>query len=181
MPDVELIRRFRGGDAAAFGRLAARWDEKAYALAYRLTHDRDASHDIKQAAFIRAHQGLARFSGQAAFSTWLYRVVVNLCRDRQRSERVRDAATRRSVASGQQRPVPSLPAAALERSETGRRVAAAVDSLPASIREVVVMRHYQELRFAEIAEIVGSPASTVKSRMARGLRMLRDQLQEMQP
>ncbi len=177
--DRELIDRFRGGDRGAFAGLVVRWDRKAYALAYRLTQDAEAAEDIRQAAFVRAYEGLGRFNGQASFSTWLYRIVVNLSRDRRRSRRKRDAALRATVEGrSRRRPDPPSPAAVCEHQETSRRVAVAVANLPVDIREVVVMRHYQGLRFAEIAEVVGAPESTVKSRMGRGLRLLRDALEE---
>lgn len=177
--DAELVDRFRGGDRDAFARLAVRWDSKAYALAYRLTLDAAESEDIRQTAFLRAYQRLGTFAGQSAFSTWLYRIVVNLCRDRQRSLAAGERAVRTTAEIRRVRePGQPSPAARTEQSETARRVADAVSGLPASIREVVIMRHYQELTFAEIAEIAGAPASTVKSRMAQGLRLLRDSLED---
>ncbi len=177
--DAELIGRFRGGDKDAFARLASRWDEKAYALAYRLTLNDAESADIKQAAMLRAYQGLGDFNGRATFSTWLYRVVVNLCRDSRRSRAAHEGATRRAVFDLDRRVREPSPGAARERSETSRRVAEAVEALPLAIREVVIMRHYQNLAFSEVAEIVNAPVSTVKSRMARGLRLLQDELEDL--
>ena len=177
--DAELIGRFRAGDQEAFARLLARWENQAYALAYRLTLDAEASEDIRQTAFLRAYQALQNFRERAAFSTWLYRVVLNLCRDRQR-RRLRREKTRswsQAAANAETQTQPS-PYAAVERTETSRRVAAAVSSLPIALREVVIMRHYEGLPFARIAEIVEAPASTVKSRMAEALRQLREQLED---
>lgn len=177
--DAELVSRFRNGDRRAFAHLAARWDQKAYALAYRMTLNAAESEDIRQAAFLRAYQRLGTFAGQSAFSTWLYRIVVNLCRDRRRSDRARERAMRQTAAdeSGRTRSEAS-PSAASEQRETAQRVAKAVAGLPTAMREVVVMKHYQELTFAEIAEIAGAPVSTVKSRMAQALRLLRESLED---
>lgn len=177
--DAELIGRFRRGDKKAFARLAHRWDRRAYALAYRLTLNDAESADIKQAALLRAYQGLGEFNGRATFSTWLYRVVVNLCRDRRRARVARDGATQRAVLVNGPQDRTQIPGAAGERTETRRRVAEAVTALPLAIREVVIMRHYQDLPFAEIAEVVDAPVSTVKSRMARGLQLLHDALEDL--
>ena len=180
--DADLIGRFRSGDQDAFARLVARWQDKAYALAYRLTLDADESEDIRQTAFLRAYRALDTFKDRAAFSTWLYRVVLNLCRDRQRLRLIRERALSRSRApdNGETR-LPPSPGRAIERAETSRRVAGAVASLPRPMREVVIMRHYESLPFTRIAEIVEAPVSTVKSRMAQGLRLLREQLEDVAP
>ena len=179
--DAELISRFQRGDARAFATLARRWSRRAYALAYRLTQDANESEDIRQTALLRAHQRLCDFNGRASFSTWLYRVVLNLCHDRLRSRRAADEALRRAkdIRPGVRRVQPS-PLADSEISETARRVADAVKALPSPLREVVVMRHYQDLRFAEIAEIVEAPVTTVKSRMNQGLRLLRKSLKDVE-
>lgn len=177
--DAELIGRFRRGDKGAFARLAHRWDRKAYALAYRLTLNEAESADIKQAALLRAYEGLGSFNGRAAFSTWFYRVVVNLVHDRRRERAAREGATERAMLANDRGGRTAGPSAEGERSETRRRVAESVAALPQAIREVVIMRHYQELPFAEIAEVVDAPVSTVKSRMARGLQLLQDALEDL--
>jgi RNA polymerase sigma-70 factor (ECF subfamily) len=177
--DAELIERFRRGGQSALAQLAARWNEKAYALAYRLTLDADAAAEIRQLAMLRVYEGAAKFNGRAAFSTWLYRVVVNLCRDRRRRQRSGERVLRRlpAVLSRRRARQPS-PAEASESAELSRRVADAVASLPRPMREVVVMRHYHGLPFGEIAEIVDVPVTTVKSRMVQGLRLLREWLED---
>ena len=177
--DAELISRFQRGDARAFATLARRWSRPAYALAYRLTQDADESEDIRQTALLRAQQRLCDFNGRAGFSTWLYRVVLNLCHDQLRTRRAADEALRRAkdVRPVVRRVQPS-PLADSEMSETARRVADAVKALPSPLREVVVLRHYQDLRFAEIAEIMEAPVTPVKSRMSQGLRLLRKSLKD---
>ncbi|UCE59960.1 MAG: sigma-70 family RNA polymerase sigma factor [Phycisphaerales bacterium] len=179
LTDAELVQRFRRGDKGAFSPLARRWEGKAYSLAYRLTLDAAESDDIKQTALMRAFKGLAEFNGKASFSTWFHRIVVNLCRDRMRSRRVRDRVLGEQTGDirGEGRFAQSACRAG-ERAETSSRVAQAVASLPTAVREVVVMRHYQDLPFARIAEILDAPVSTVKSRMAQGLRLLQEQLKD---
>jgi len=179
--DSELADCSRRGDVGSFARLAARWDGKAYALAYRLTQDTTSAEDIKQTALLRAYERLGEFNGRAAFSTWLFRIVVNLCRDSHRSTAVREKALGGFPEVGRRgQSVAPRADAAWQRRETAGRVAEAVRSLPAGIREVVVMRHCLALKFAEIAEILDAPVSTVKTRMARGLTLLRDSLEDVQ-
>jgi RNA polymerase sigma-70 factor (ECF subfamily) len=179
--DQELIDRARRGDVGSYAHLAARWDEKAYALAYRLLQDVDSAEDVKQTAFLRAFERLGQFDGRAALSTWFYRIVVNLCRDQQRSSTVQRRVQRGSRAGedGQRSAAPDAPVARA-RAETAQRVAAAVRALPLKVREVVVTRHYLDLKFADIAGILDVPVSTVKSRMVQGLRLLRETLEDEQ-
>lgn len=180
--DNELIRRFQAGDDAAYRRLAERWETKVYALAFRMTLDAHDSEDIRQTAFLRAQRAMRTFDRQASFSTWLHRVVLNLCRDRDRSRRTRKAAFRRWLpALKRDAGVQHAPASAYECMETNGRVAEAVRALPQEVREVVIMRHYEDLKFARIGEIQQAPISTVKSRMAKGLRLLREQLEDIAP
>jgi RNA polymerase sigma-70 factor (ECF subfamily) len=173
--DAELIARHKRGDQAAFEQLVLRWDTRVLNLAYRLACDREEAREIRQIAFMRAYRGLAGFNGDARFSTWLNRVVVNIWRDRVRQQIKR----RRDPESGE--PVPDrpetgalpCPSAVSEQREAGRIVAEAVAALPDAEREVVALRHYQGLTFAEIAEVVDAPVSTVKTRMSRALVRLR--------
>ena len=177
--DKELVDRCRRGDIGSFARLAARWDGKAYALAYRLTQDAASAEDIKQTALLRAYERLGEFNGRAAFSTWLFTIVVNLCRDLHRSLVVREKASARAgLAKSNGCAAAPVAGVASERQETADRVAAAVRSLPPGAREVVIMRHYMNLPFAEIAEVLNAPVSTVKTRMGRGLTLLRESLED---
>ncbi len=91
--DADLIGQFRTGNQQAFNQLVTRWQGKAYALAYRLTLDAADSEDIRQQAFLKVQGALHRFAeDQAKFSTWLYRIILNLCRDRHRAQQSRSRA-----------------------------------------------------------------------------------------
>lgn len=195
LADEELVRRSRSGDTGAFEAMVARWNEPILALASRLTGDLEEAQDVRQMALLKVYQGLTRFEGRSRFSTWLYRLVVNLCRDRARQ---RDAGRRAFAGAVHERfgheqrgPVPDHDGGGAAREgfaleETGlhvaherelaRLVARAVLTLPAAEREVVVLRHYHDLPFPAIAEILGDPVTTVKSRMSRGLSQLRTRL-----
>jgi len=175
--DEELVLRCQGGDESAFEAVVARWNEPILQLATRLTGDLEEAKDIRQMALFRTYQGLSRFEGRARFSTWIYRVVLNLCRDRKRSTAARTRVVEESVREKDGDYVLEETGFHVARDrELAEIVAQAVLALPASEREVVVLRHYHDLGFPRIAEILGSPVTTVKSRMARGLTLLRARL-----
>jgi RNA polymerase sigma-70 factor (ECF subfamily) len=176
--DEELVLRFQRGDEDAFEAMVARWNEPILQLATRLTGDPEEAKDVRQMTLLKTYQGLSRFEGRARFSTWLYRVVLNLCRDRQRSH---DARTRLTESSAEARDDGDY---VLEETgfhvardrEVASVVAQAVLALPTAEREVLVLRHYHDLPFPAIAEVLGAPVTTVKSRMTRGLTLLRTRL-----
>ena len=176
--DEELVLRFQRGDEDAFEAMVARWNEPILQLATRLTGDPEEAKDVRQMTLLKTYQGLSRFEGRARFSTWLYRVVLNLCRDRQRSH---DARTRLTESSAEARDDGDY---VLEETgfhvardrELATVVAQAVLALPTAEREVLVLRHYHDLPFPAIAEVLGAPVTTVKSRMTRGLTLLRTRL-----
>jgi len=174
--DQELLRRYRRGDRSAFELLVRRWDERVMDLAYRITGDPEEARDVRQIAFLRLLRSLDRFNGTSSFSTWFYRVVLNLCLDRRRSRMARDRREGGETPAEEPAAASPSPAQYSEREEVARLVADAVAALRPTERVVVVLRHYHGLRFAEIAGILGLPASTVKSRMQRGLTSLRERL-----
>jgi RNA polymerase sigma-70 factor (ECF subfamily) len=173
--DRTIIARVVAGDRDRFDDLVRRWDRRVLNLAYRLTGEIEEARDIRQIAFTNAYRALASFNGRSAFSTWIYRIVVNLARDRARS-RIALATALRGREQRLPRRRTARPDEESSDREAIRAVATAVAKLPEREREVVVLRHYHDLTFVEIAEIVGAPASTVKSRMDRGLRALRARL-----
>lgn len=177
LSDEELALRFQSGDESAFEAMVVRWNEPILQLATRLTGDLEEAKDVRQMALLKTYRGLARFEGRARFSTWIYRVVLNLCRDKKRSSAARTRAFEESVREREGDYVLEETGFHVARDrEVARIVAQAVLALPASEREVVVLRHYHDLAFPAIAEILGSPVTTVKSRMSRGLSILRTHL-----
>jgi RNA polymerase sigma-70 factor (ECF subfamily) len=176
LPDEELVLRFQGGDESAFEAMVARWNEPILQLATRLTGDLEEAKDVRQMALLKTYQGIRSFEGRARFSTWIYRVVLNLCRDRKRGA---DARARVEAAVREREGDYLLEETGFHLArdrELAQIVARAVLELPSSEREVVVLRHYHELPFPTIAEILGAPVTTVKSRMSRGLDLLRTRL-----
>ena len=179
--DEELARRFRDGDERAFEELVSRWHEPLLHLAYRLTGDLDAARDLRQMALLQLYRRLGSFRQEARLSTWLYRVVLNLARDRHRvraaDERARSGVRSQARINGQRVEPPAEHE--VLRQEVVERVSRAVLSLPPREREVLVLRQYHELSFPAIAEVLDAPVTTVKSRMTRGMQHLRSRLREL--
>jgi RNA polymerase sigma-70 factor (ECF subfamily) len=159
------------GDTAALGELARRHQRSALATAYRILGRWDAAEDVVQEAFIRVHRAAPTYQPSAAFSTWLYRIVVNLCRDALRKRRPEaeppaDLSDHRAAG----------PAAALEAQERGRAVQEAIARLPDRQRIAVILHRYAGLSHAEVAEATGWSISAVESCLVRAYAGLRESL-----
>jgi RNA polymerase sigma-70 factor (ECF subfamily) len=173
--DAELIRRAQAGAVEAFAELVARYQDRLYNVCYRLCHDRATALDLTQTAFLRALEALPRFGGRARFYTWLYRIAVNLA--------VSERRRRREVLTGWQAEEGKTfqPAGAegreasqrLEERELQAQVQAALDALEPEFRAAVVLRDIEGLDYRQIAEILGVPVGTVKSRIFRARSTLR--------
>lgn len=173
--DEELMQQVVGRDRRALEALATRWSPRILELARRFTGDPDRARDIHQQAFLRLWSRGADFSGRASFDTWIYRVVLNLCRDARRRERTQENAVEATAARLPQNGVPA-PDAVAESRELSGKVAAAVGELPDEEREVVMLKHYGGLSFPETARVLDIPVSTAKSRMGRALDRLKRRL-----
>lgn len=178
--DEELVRAFQAGDFAAFDELTRRWERPIRGAAYRLLGSEEEARDLSQEAFLKAYRALPGFKREAKFSSWLYQIGLNLCRDRLRRRKVRtfvslDALDERWSLLGPRRP---SVVDAVQRNEVAKAVGAALAELSDEEREVVILKEYQDLTFAQIAEVLGVPASTVKTRLYRALGILRGRLVE---
>jgi RNA polymerase sigma-70 factor (ECF subfamily) len=179
--DEELVARSARGDADSFNQLITRWERPIYALAYRVIGHEEDARDVCQETFLRAFRGIAAFKGQAKFSSWLYRIALNLCRDwirRQRRTPVVQSPegvdlTELASERGPAESVEDL----VSRQDMSRLVARAMRSLSEEQRTAVVLKEYQGLTFQEIADLLGCPLSTVKTRLYQGLTLLRRQLE----
>ncbi len=180
--DEELVARSRGGDLDSFNQLVLRWERPIYALAYRVVGREEEARDIAQETFLRAFRALKGFKGQAKFSSWLYRITLNLCRDWMRRERRTPIAqTPEGVdlveLAGEATPWESIEDL-VSRKELGRAVAKAMSVLPEEQRTAIILKEYQGLTFQEIADLLDCPLSTVKTRLYQGLTVLRRQLEQ---
>jgi RNA polymerase sigma-70 factor (ECF subfamily) len=180
LTDDELVARSRGGDVESFNQLISRWERPIYALAYRVIGREEEARDVCQEAFFRAYRALPGFKGQAKFSSWLYRITLNLCRDWIRKQRRQpvsqlpeDVDIDELAASGG--PVESIEDL-VARKELSAVVEAAMSRLPEEQRTAIVLKEYHGMTFQEIADLQGCPLSTVKTRLYQGLAVLRKEL-----
>ena len=188
--DLELVHRFqREHDQAAFDQLVLRHSDRAFQLACSILQNQQDAEEVVQDAFLRIYRGLANFRGDAQFTTWMYRIIVNLCNNKFRWNKVRGANRTVSIDA----PLPNsdgdeslrleLPAADASPSEQAafadlrERLEAAMASLPESYRTAVMLRNVQQLDYEEIAKILDCAVGTVKSRINRGRELLRQALQ----
>src|SRR4051794_22682221 len=178
--DEELVARSQRGDVESFNQLILRWERPIYALAYRVIGREDEARDVCQEAFLRAFRALPGFKGQAKFSSWLYRITLNLCRDwirRQRRAPVSQMPEDMDVleAAAANGPVESIEDL-VARRELSAVVEAAMALLPDEQRTAIILKEYHGMTFQEIADLQGCPLSTVKTRLYQGLSVLRRNL-----
>jgi len=177
--DEELVEACQSGEASAFDVLVARWEDRIRGAAYRFLGSDEEARDVAQEAFLRAYKAIGTFKMEARFSSWLYQIATNLCRDRLRRRKTRAVVSLEALEEAGPMMVETRPGAherLLER-DLARAVRRAVDELPEEQREVVILKEYQDLTFLEIAQALDVPVSTVKTRLYRGLGQLRLRLE----
>jgi RNA polymerase sigma-70 factor (ECF subfamily) len=185
--DKVLVERASRGDGIAFSELVNRHYEKAVRVSFGMLKDRFDAEDVAQEAFARVYRKLESFEGQSAFSTWLYRIVVNLSidslrkRKRQRRADVDDELTREALRSDEELwPVfdEADPMLSVERRELRARLDAAFAELPEIHRAVLVLREVQGLSYEEIAESLEIKKGTVMSRLFHARKAMQKLLTE---
>ena len=173
--DPEIIESCRRGDRDALRALYEAYKDKVYSIAFYFFHgDAPAAHDVTQEVFLKLIGAVAKFRGESAFSTWLYRLVVNACLDRARrgkTEPLGDPAALAAVAD----PIASHEERFV-RAEVARSVQAAIVSLPPKLRIAILLRYFDELSYADMAEALNCSMGTVASRLSRGHRLLAKKL-----
>jgi RNA polymerase sigma-70 factor (ECF subfamily) len=178
--DEELVARSVGGDAESFNQLILRWERPIYALAYRTIGREEDARDVCQETFLRAFRALPGFRGQAKFSSWLYRIALNLCRDWVRRERRAPIVQPPEDVDLIELAAAAEPSESIEdlvsRKDLTRLVERAMARLPDDQRTAIVLKEYHGLTFQEIADLLGCPLSTVKTRLYQGLTVLRRDL-----
>jgi RNA polymerase sigma-70 factor, ECF subfamily len=180
--DEELVALSMRGDADSFNQLVVRWERPIYALAYRVIGREEEARDVVQETFLRAFRGIRNFRGQAKFSSWIYRIALNLCRDWIRRERRAPLVPTPEGVDLIELAAEQEPAESIEdlvaRHDMSRVVARAMAKLPDEQRTAIILKEYHGMTFQEIAELQGVPLSTVKTRLYQGLIVLRRQLQQ---
>ena len=183
--DEELVARSIGGDADSFNELVLRWERPIYALAYRTIGREEDARDVCQETFLRAFRALPGFRGQAKFSSWLYRIALNLCRDWVRRQRRTPVVPQPEGTDLIELAAATEPSESIEdlvaRRDLTQAVERAMARLPEEQRTAIVLKEYHGLTFQEIADLVGCPLSTVKTRLYQGLTVLRRELAKQNP
>jgi RNA polymerase sigma-70 factor (ECF subfamily) len=180
--DEQIVELALAGDDDAFGELVRRWERRIFALAYGILGREDDARDATQETFVAAFRNLGAFRGEAKVSSWLHRIAVNQCITRQRRARVRGETSLEAQVEDDGVQFAANddvnPAADAEGRERTAAVRRAVNALPPELRSVVVMKEFEDLTFQEIADALGVPLSTVKSRLYTALKQLRLRLEK---
>lgn len=178
LTDGELIEKAIGGREAGFEELVNRYQRQITSYVYRMLNNYDASLDVTQEVFIKVYNSLEKYSSDYKFSTWLYRIAHNAAIDYMRRNSVaqqsldietKDGTYQLQIESGQPNPEQER-----ERSEWRTEIESVVKCLPSAYRELIVLRHAQDLSYDEIAEVTGLPLGTVKNRLFRAREMMRE-------
>ena len=181
LSDEQLVEMAVGDDRNAFGEIVRRWERKIFALCFGMLGREDDAGDAAQEAFIAAYKNLANFRGEAKVSSWLHRIAVNQCLTTKRRQKSRaedfiddeDGAEDRAFIAAAR----YSPANEAEKGERLDLVRNAVGALPTDLRQVIVMKEFEEMTFQEISETLELPLSTVKSRLYTALKQLRMKLE----
>ncbi|MCR4398705.1 MAG: sigma-70 family RNA polymerase sigma factor [Firmicutes bacterium] len=179
----EMVRRAKAGDRSALEALISANEKRLYNFIYRLTGDPDDAADLTQETFLRVCTSIRYFRGDASFVSWLYRIASNVCVDRARRRARRQTLSldapvvlEDGECSWVLRDRSPEPGDLAEQTEVREVVRLAIATLPSDYRTVVVLHDLQDLSYREIADVVGCPIGTVKSRLNRGRSALRKRL-----
>ena len=176
--DEIIVERALTGDAEAFGEIVRRWERRIFALAYGILGREDDARDATQETFLAAFRNLRGFRGDAKVSSWLHRIAVNQCITRQRRAKVRSESALDDEVGEFSTAVSLSPASVVEGRQETIAVRRAINSLPIELRQVVIMKEFEELTFREIADTLDLPLSTVKSRLYTAMKQLQMRLRK---
>lgn len=180
-PDLRLLDLCRQGDAHAFETLFRKYQTYVYNIGLGMLSNSEDAADVTQETFLRLHRSLDSFRGDASFSTWLYRVTVNLCitelrrKSRTRFQFLDDLSHDDDAALSEE--VGPSPEEAMALEEDRKVVHQVLRTLPPDYRAIMVLRHFQQLAYEEIAQVLGLSLSQVKTRLFRARKMFKDRFQ----
>ena len=176
--DVTLVRQAQKGDTGAFEELVARHRDRIYARAFSMMRNEEEALDLSQEAWVKGWQRLKQFQGESSFSTWMTRIVINLCLDEIRKQKRRRAESIEELdeeSGGVERQMPAVtvnPTERLERGELRQRIDRAMAQLSHDHRTVLVLHEFEEMEYKEIAKTMGCSIGTVMSRLFYARRKL---------
>ena len=179
--DEKLVELAVSKDSEAFGEIVKRWERKIFALCFGMLGREDDARDAAQETFIAAYRNLANFRGEAKVSSWLHRIAVNQCLTVKRRAKTRSEEFLDDEDGSEDRvfiaPLQNSPSRQAEQVERLKLVRTAVSSLPTDLRQVIVMKEFEDMTFQEISETLEIPLSTVKSRLYTALKQLKMKLE----
>ncbi len=178
LTEADLLRECREGNLKAFERLYRRHERAVFRYAYHLLGHKEDADDIKQETFLRAYGAISQFRGESGVQTWLFRICGNLCRDRLKSWERRsltydggEAQEWQSADEGQN------PASLAQKAELSKIVRQALGGLPPQHREIIVLHEIEELDYAAIAEVLNCTRISVKLRVFRARKLLKERVE----
>jgi len=185
--DRELIERCKAGDETAFSALVQRYSGRAYQIAYGVLGSREDAEEVAQDVFVRVFRALPKFRGDSEFTTWMYRIAVNLARNKYRWNKSRGGQRTMSIdapleglegdTSGVDLPEDRIgPDEELWLAEFQQNVTEELENLPPLYREALVLRNIEHMSYEDIAALLGCKLGTIKSRIARAREELRKRL-----
>ena len=174
LDDTALVEAAIAGDTAAFDVLVTRHRRAVYQVCYRFVNHHEDAADLTQDTFVRAWKALGAFRGQARFSTWIYRIAVNVSLNRVSLKTPKTDVVDFDLVADQRAPAPG---AAIDAAERQAMVRAAVKSLPPRQRTALILRTYHELSHQEVADIVGTSVGAVKANVFHALANLKKRLE----
>ncbi len=181
LTDEKLVELAVSTEPEAFGEIVRRWDRKIFALCFGMLGREDEARDAAQEAFVAAYRNLGNFRGEAKVSSWLHRIAVNQCLTTKRRAKTRSEEFIDDENHEQERVFVAAaaysPSNHTEQRERNVLVRQAVGSLPVDLRQVVVMKEFEDMTFQEISDTLEIPLSTVKSRLYTALKQLRSKLE----
>jgi RNA polymerase sigma-70 factor (ECF subfamily) len=181
LTDEQLVEQAVNENSEAFGEIVKRWERKIFALCFGMLGREDEARDAAQETFIAAYRNLKNFRGEAKVSSWLHRIAVNQCLTTKRRTKTRSESFLDDETNAEEKvfvaPARLSPARTTEQNERLKVIRQAVGSLPPDLRQVIVMKEFEDMTFQEIAHTLELPLSTVKSRVYTALKQLRMKLE----
>ena len=179
MDDLKIIESCLLGNTQIFSQVIAHYKNMVYNLAYRMSNNPHEAEDISQEAFLRAYQSLARFNPSYKFSTWLYQITLNIIRDKFKRKEIDYVSLDTPIKTDdsefyhQPADLTNNPEQIIARQEDAQSIQQAIYSLPLKYREVIVLRHLQDLSYIEISNILKLPTGTIKVHLYRARELLK--------
>ncbi|NLU10097.1 MAG: sigma-70 family RNA polymerase sigma factor [Tepidanaerobacter acetatoxydans] len=179
--EKDLVRRAKRGDISAFEDLISGYEKKVYNTAYRFFNNAEDAMDVSQEIFIKVFTSLRRFREDSSFSTWLYRIAVNTCIDFLRKKREDVLPIKEEIVMDDKIELgfhTELPEEFVEKQEAKQAIMKAISTLPEEQRICIILRDVQGFSYTEISDILSCSLGTVKSRLFRGRRALKENLKD---